>query len=52
MNTIIDLAYALANRMTARDVIAIAVWHMDRSEVDGDRHDIIAFRLFKLARSL
>lgn len=52
MNMIIDRAYAQAHNMRAIDIEAIAVWHMERSEDPFDRHDMIAYRLFKLARSL
>jgi hypothetical protein len=38
----------ISSNMTRAQAIAIADWHMDRSERDGDRHDMIAFRIFRL----
>jgi len=52
MNPIISMKYATSHGMTATDVRCIAAWHMDRSEKDGDRHDMIAFRLYRIAAAL
>ena len=39
--------------LTSAQAEAIAVWHMEHAEWEwGNRHDMIAFRLFKLARDL
>lgn len=38
----------ISSNMTRAQAFAIAAWHMERSEADGDRHDMIAFRIFTL----
>ncbi len=52
MNAIITREYAIRAGMTAAQISSIADWHMHQSEREFDRHDIIAFRLFKLANSM
>lgn len=38
----------ISTDMTRAEALAIADWHMEKSKEEGDRHDMIAFRIYKL----
>lgn len=52
LNRVITVADAQANGDTPNSIMSIADWHDARSEKSGDRHDMLSFRLHKLARDL
>lgn len=39
----------ISQELTKSQALAIAAWHDEHSEKDGDRHSMIAFRLYKFA---
>lgn len=45
-------AEAMQRGMTPWGIRVIANWHFDHSEVEGDRHDMIGFRLSLVAAQM
>jgi len=49
---IITLEQAIRQGETPASIDDLAEWHAERSLAHGDRHDLIAFRLYRLANDM
>jgi hypothetical protein len=52
LNKVVTVDAAYEQGDTPNTIMAIADWHDARSSKAGDRHDMISFRLHRLARDL